>query len=322
MFVSTFLVSTPAHAGFLSFFPSMFNESKASSVELTKEDYSQTMTGLLAAALSPAPARGGAEIIIEDDALASVSGPLGTALTESDSIAIPTDQISVYTAKEGDTLSEIATRFGVTANTIRWANGINSKGTIRIGQELIILPVSGVQYTVKKGDTLSTIAKSYDADMDEILNFNIISADQIVVGQKLIIPGAIVHESAVTTSSSGGASKKVNGYVVPVKGRITQGPHGRRQAIDIGAPIGTPIYAACSGTIIIAKITGYNGGYGKYIVDQCNVGGQTIYGHMNGLVASVGDHVTAGDLIGYVGSTGNSTGPHLHFEGAPWLYGY
>ena len=320
--VLSFAISTPAHAGLVSFFSSIFHQTEAQGIELTREDYSQTMT-LLSAPLTFNPARGGAEVTIEDDALLPVISPLGTALNDGDSSVIPEDQISLYTVKEGDTLSEIASRFGVSVNTVRWANGINSKGTIRLGQELLILPVNGVQYVVKKGDTISTIAKSYGADIDEILNYNIVSADEIVVGQKLIIPGAEVHETASVTKSSGTALKKVNGYVRPLKtGRVTQGPHGRRQGIDIGVPIGTPIYAACDGKILISKNSGWNGGYGKYIAEQCDAGGQTAYGHMSNATAAAGTRVGAGDLIGYSGNTGNSTGPHLHFEGAPWLYGY
>ena len=186
------------------------------------------------------------------------------------------------------------------------------------------MPVNGIQYEVKKGDTISSIAKKYSADVDEILNYNIVSLDDIQVGQKLIIPGAtIVSEPSKVVAKGSSSSKKVAGYVVPLKGRITQGPHGRRSGIDIAAPIGTPIYSACTGKVLIAKQNGaWNGGSGNYAVINCSSGGQTLYAHMTKVTAVAGAGVESGEMIGTVGSTGNSTGPHLHFEGAPWLYGY
>jgi murein DD-endopeptidase MepM/ murein hydrolase activator NlpD len=96
-------------------------------------------------------------------------------------------------------------------------------------------------------------------------------------------------------------------------GILTQGLHGWN-AVDIGAARGTPLHAAADGTVIVARIGGYNGGYGNYVVITHGNGTQTLYGHMKNVIVSSGQTVSAGQVIGYEGSTGNSTGPHLHFE--------
>ncbi|MCK5059525.1 MAG: M23 family metallopeptidase, partial [Candidatus Pacebacteria bacterium] len=102
-------------------------------------------------------------------------------------------------------------------------------------------------------------------------------------------------------------------YIKPVNGRKSQGLHGYN-AVDIAAPYGTPIVAAASGVVIISRATGWNGGYGGYVVISHNNGTQTLYAHMSSDIVSVGDVVQQGQVIGYVGSTGRSTGPHLHIE--------
>jgi murein DD-endopeptidase MepM/ murein hydrolase activator NlpD len=95
---------------------------------------------------------------------------------------------------------------------------------------------------------------------------------------------------------------------------ITQGLHGWN-GIDLGAARGTPIHAAAGGTVIVARSGGaWNGGYGNYVVITHSNGTQTLYGHMKSVIVSPGQGVSAGQVIGYEGSTGASTGPHLHFE--------
>ena len=252
----------------------------------------------------------------------------------------PDVAITTYVVKSGDTLSGIAAKFGISVNTIRWANDLTEKTSkIAIGDELVILPVSGIEYTVKKGDTLSGIASKYDVDQEDILKYNDIEKDAIKVGMDLIIPGAepikapapkpaakpVAKQTSttitkVTTTSqpdtntqSDDAPKNEDGYTTPISGVLTQGIHDGN-AVDFGASIGTPIRAFKSGTVIIAKGSGYNGGYGSYIVINHEGSCQTQYSHLSKVSVAVGDNVSQGETIGLSGNSGRSTGPHLHFN--------
>jgi murein DD-endopeptidase MepM/ murein hydrolase activator NlpD len=194
---------------------------------------------------------------------------------------------------------------------------------IRIGQTLIILPVSGVQHLVKKGDTIESIAKKYKGDAAEIRDFNDLSvADVLAVGDTIIIPDG----ETATIVFSPGASKSVatypsyQGYYahpLPTVRKKTQGIHGYN-GVDLAAPQGEMVLAAAEGTVIISRFrTAGNpwfGGYGNYIVVEHQNGTQTLYAHLHAVYVSVGVRVSKGQPIGEVGSTGKSTGPHLHFE--------
>lgn len=236
------------------------------------------------------------------------------------------NEISIYTVKEGDSLSEIAEEHGVSSNTILWANDIRDASTIRIGDDLIILPVSGVKHKVASGETLQSIAKKYGSDVSDIALYNgIDEGTGLKADAEIVVPGGAfpsatkkVAASGTTKKSAGTASKSSTaastgkfGNPLP-GGAITQVNHGKN-AVDIDGETGDPIYAAGSGTVIIAKSSGYNGGYGIYMVIDHGAGVQTLYSHMSSLAVS-GGSVSKGEVIGYVGNTGKSTGSHLHFE--------
>ena len=233
------------------------------------------------------------------------------------------DQISVYVVREGDTLSGIANMFDVTENTIRWANDLSAKSTLRKDQQLIILPISGVKYVIKRGDSLKSIAVSFSADENEILSYNNLGkASDLKAGEEIIIPNGEITSAVATksntTSTGTGAStagtKSSSYFTKPLKGGVrTQGLHGHN-GIDIASALGTPIIASAGGKIIIAKGSGWNGGYGNYVVISHANGMQTLYAHLNSVKVSVGDNVSKGDTIGTMGTTGQSTGVHLHFE--------
>jgi LysM repeat protein len=250
--------------------------------------------------------------------------------------------ISTYIVRKGDTLSSIAKMFNVSANTIVWSNDIKG-GQISPGDQLVILPISGVKHTVVKGDTLQSIAKKYKADMGDILSYNGLTAtSKLAVGDEIIVPdgelGATAsnNSSGSSSGSSGGSSSTSCGlrishyerllvnpckyasypsyYLRPIAGGTkTQELHGYN-AVDIAAPTGTTIRAAAAGTVIVSKASGYNGGYGVYVVLTHDNGTQTLYAHMSTDVVAVGQHVSQGDPIGSVGMTGKTTGPHVHFE--------
>lgn len=251
-----------------------------------------------------------------------VSGALLTASptalgTGGEEFAV-NDQISVYVVHSGDTISAIAKMFGVSVNTILWANDLSSKSGLQVGQVLVILPVSGVKHTVKSGETLSSIAAKYHADSADVSRFNGINASELAVGMTLIIPNGeevpVVTPTPVPAKPSENMPSYAGYYQRPITGGVkTQGIHGRN-AVDLAAPAGSPIYASAAGTVIVSKMSGYNGGYANYIVISHNNGTQTLYAHNSDNVVKVGDTVTQGQLIGHVGMTGNATGPHVHFE--------
>lgn len=270
--------------------------------------------------IDPAPARGGGDIIIVDDsALLPEEGPAGTI---ADIEKPKNATISTYIVRPGDTLSEIAEMFGVSPNTILWANDMSKSSTLRVGQQLTILPVTGVRYTVKKGDTLASVAKKHGADATEIVNYNGIEGT-LIAGTTILIPNGEVQAptpakkasgTAITASVKYGTGAKVGDYMAPLARYVeTQSIHGYN-AVDLGAPAGTPIMASAAGEVIVAKASGYNGGYGIYIVIQHANGSQTLYSHLSKVATYAGATVSQGEIIGYVGSTGRSTGPHLHFE--------
>lgn len=259
-------------------------------------------------------------------ALIAYSGPSGTI---ADVVGTSqSDRISVYVVRAGDTLSEIAAMFDVSVNTIIWANSLSGAGDVHPGDTLVILPVSGVEHVVIKGDTLKSVAKKFGGDANEIAQFNGLDpAAALVVGSTIIVPGGEAASPATKpakgTSRSigrepfrGGSGEAQPGYYGnPVPGAIvTQGIHGWN-GIDLGAARGTPIHAAADGVVIVARNNGgWNGGYGNYVVVTHENGTQTLYGHMTRAIVTSGQSVLSGETIGYVGSTGASTGPHLHFE--------
>jgi murein DD-endopeptidase MepM/ murein hydrolase activator NlpD len=216
--------------------------------------------------------------------------------------------------------------FGVSVNTIIWANNLKGVNDIHEGDTLIILPISGVERTVVKGDTLKSIAKKYGADANEIAQFNGLDpTEPLEIGSTLIIPGgeiaaptpAPLYPSSSLPKPYLGSSgpEQIGFYSNPVPGgRITQSLHGK-SGVDIGAARGTPIHAAADGTVIVARGGGaWNGGYGNYVVIAHSNGSQTLYSHLRSVIAAPGQSVVNGQIIGYMGATGKATGVHLHFE--------
>lgn len=313
-----FAIPFTASAGILSFVAEFLSSAKAAE-EAPKHNL-QNMPLLQAARNSdPNPIAGGGNVVIANNtALVPEDGPLG-GLQENKENIPTSDQISMYTVKNGDTLSSIAASFGVSINTIRWSNDIKGS-TISPGQTLIILPVSGVRHTVKSGDTISSITKTYKGELEEVLRYNnITSATKLSIGDIVIVPDGEISTATVKTTvavrtQAISPTKSVSGYFIrPANGIKTQGIHGYN-GIDIGAPEGTSIVASASGKVIVSKASGWNGGYGIYVVIQHDNGTQTLYSHMSKTNVSVGETVEQGQLIGQIGSTGRSTGAHLHFE--------
>jgi len=278
--------------------------------------------------------------IVEDEAL-STDNLQGTD-SNTNSYISSSDKITTYTVKNGETIGQIATKFGISKNTILYANTNIKNNVLKTGQILIILPVDGVSYTVKKGDTIASIAKAYKADSNDISEYNDISDKDLQIGDKIIVPGGTIIKKVspvvvpkvekeqpkvqepekIETQPDRGQNNSdisegngiADGYIWPLPrgvGRVSQRLHDDN-AYDIAAPKGTPIYAIADGTVLIADGSGYNGGYGLYVVIDFNDGGQAIFGHMSKVATFAGEVLKKGDVIGYVGSTGRSTGNHVH----------
>jgi len=286
-------------------------------LEVRDAGNSQTMN-LLEGFLNINPtSTGGAEIAIVDSV--ALESSRGESEVFVDLGKSGTGQISVYVVRKGDTLGEIAEMFGVSTNTIVWANNIKAS-SIKEGQELVILPISGVRHVVKSGDTVKSLATKYKADFDEILSYNGLAADaKIKPGDIVVIPDGVISATQTSLAKTSGSQTYpvYSGfYLRPiVGGRKTQGIHGYN-GVDLAPScrcVGDPIFASADGKVIISR-TGYNGGYGTYVVISHANGTQTLYAHMSKDNVSVGQSVERGQVIGAVGSTGKSTGPHVHFE--------
>lgn len=308
--IALFLISRPVHAGFFSFLGDLLG-AKGENKEPAPLN-SQTIP-LLQATLNPDPnnGRGGGDIAINNNALLE-------AIADIFESKPGPDQISIYVVRQGDTLSEIAEMFNISVNTIRWANNLRSDEPIKIGQVLVILPVTGLQYTIKKGDTIKNIAKNFNADVEEILQFNNLSLDvTLKEGQTITIPNGDYTEPRQETPQK----PKIQNipyyagyYLRPIEGgRKSQGIHGYN-AVDLADSCGEPVFASASGDVLISRNYGWNAGYGNYIVISHSNGTQTLYAHLSKNIVSAGWHVTRGQIIGYIGTTGRTTGCHVHFE--------
>jgi murein DD-endopeptidase MepM/ murein hydrolase activator NlpD len=260
--------------------------------------------------------------------LVSATGPAGVSDINDIEGGSDSDQVTFYTVRDKDTWSGIAGMYGVTVDTILSENDRKQGDRLITGELLLIPPVSGLEYTVKSGDSCATIAKTYKVPAGDIADYNDLDAKcTINAGDKLFIPNAEktietakpvqkAAKSSVKVSQpylTSQPTKNISGYYAnPVPGCIrTQGLHDGN-AVDLGCPTGTPIHASASGTVVFAKM-GNNGGYGNLVIIQHDNGTKTLYAHLSKIAVSVGEHVSQGQIIGYVGSTGHSTGPHLHF---------
>jgi murein DD-endopeptidase MepM/ murein hydrolase activator NlpD len=231
------------------------------------------------------------------------------------------DSIIDYQVQDGDTVASIANKFGVSADTIRWENDL-SGDKIKIGQTLKILPVTGVVHTVSNGDTVYSIAKKYDADPQAIVDFpfNTFTDDEtfeLAIGQTVIVPDGVMPAVAATPrirqmTPNAGTVTASGQFVWPTHGVLTQYFSWYHPGLDIADSSGTPDVAADSGTVVYA---GWDStGYGNMVLIDHGNGFKTRYGHLSQILVISGQTVQRGQLIGKMGSTGHSTGPHTHFE--------
>lgn len=244
-------------------------------------------------------------------------------------------EVTEYRVIDGDTVSSIAMKFGVSIDTLIWENNLKSVDSIKIGQLLRILPVTGVKHKVKRGETVYSISKYYNVDPQNIVDypFNSYTNDEtyaLAAGQDLIVPDGVkpneviidVQRYAIKTVAPVPGVKGEGKFMWPTSGNITQRYSWYHSGVDIANRGGPDVMAAASGTVVTAGWNG--GGYGNYVVIDHGNGYKTLYGHMatGSIVVTPGQVVRQGQKIARMGSTGRSTGIHLHFEIKPAAGGF
>ncbi|MBL7036680.1 M23 family metallopeptidase [Candidatus Microgenomates bacterium] len=232
------------------------------------------------------------------------------------------DKIIEYDVVEGDTVASISNKFGVSEDTVRWQNGL-TKDKIKIGQTLEILPVAGIAHKVAKGDTVYSIAKKYDTESQGIVDFpfNSFSNDEtfaLAIGQTVVVPDGIKptatgYSPRIRTITPDAGSVVASGsFAWPASGSISQNYSWYHPGVDIANRAAPAVLAADSGVVTYAGCLSW--GYGCHVrIDHGN-GSSTLYAHLQTIYVNVGQSVARGNSIGKMGSTGRSTGTHLHFE--------
>lgn len=263
-------------------------------------------------------------VVQENNALSAISSPLFISTNTLGSI-METEQekdnsIIVYNVGKGETISQIAQKFNISTETILLANELTSSSKIKEGDRIIILPVNGLIHLVEKDETATSIAKKYSANKDEIIAFNNLGDGSVFIGDILIIPNGKMPKPT-TQSTTTTVPQIAMPFIAPTIGIVTQNAHfshtinGVKQynAIDIANSLGTPIVAVAGGQIQIVKNIWPNG---NYVTIAHPNGVVTLYAHLHSFAKNIypGKQVSQGEIIGYMGSTGNSTGPHLHFH--------
>lgn len=330
--VGTNLFATAADRGSLLF--ALFGEGEIEEGAVPPQRSREAAArGALIGLIPSAVAGGVSEGDIEFE-LANTLG--GNALISTDvpetaeASAVRRQHVVAYAVREGDTPSSIAARYGVSTNSVLWSNGIREGDLIRPGDILVIPPVSGVLHTVATGDDVASIAKKYDAKAEDILSQNDLSeSGTIRVGQKLVIPDGQLratprpviarHEERDEPSGSQqvppASAPRVPGtgllWPVAATQGISQYYGWRHTGIDLPRRDHPSVKAAQDGTV---EFSGWLGGYGRLIIVSHGQGLKTYYAHLSAAHVTAGQKIGRGEVLGKVGSSGRSTGSHLHFE--------
>jgi murein DD-endopeptidase MepM/ murein hydrolase activator NlpD len=259
--------------------------------------------------------------IMQDNTLCAVAAPCVVSGKTLGDIFGGNNQtkknVADYIVQPGDTLQSVASANNISVNTLAWANELTTSSAVKVGQNLIIMPVDGVLHVVKSGDTMAAIASRYKAKSEEIIFYNnLANQDDIYIGDILIVPGGVMPKKAspIINNKAPLADKF---FILPTQGKITQGLH-YMNAIDIANKCGTPVYAAASGIVERAVFNNsWNLGMGNYVTILHANGTVTYYGHLQTVFVKPGERVNVGYKIGSIGNTGKVvgvTGCHLHFQ--------
>jgi len=245
----------------------------------------------------------------------SYEGSLQTVIS-----AKPRSAIENYVVRGGDTLASIAKKFDISVDTIKWANNLKSD-VIKPGESLKIPPVTGIVHKVVSGESVYTIAKKYRTSAQNIVNFPFndftdLDSFGLTAGQTLYVPDGLIEEApAAVPKYFARAQAGVRGssnFIWPTTGGITQYPVWYHMAIDIANNAAPPVLASDTGTVTFAGCVAY--GYGCHIIIDHGNGYETLYAHLSSIGVSPGQAINQGQNIGNMGSSGRSTGTHLHFE--------
>ena len=280
----------------------------------------------------PARTQGGVGGFAWDAPLPETAGaenaaPAAEPLSEPESVlaALPSELESLafsrprlllhasYRVVPDDTVSELAEIFGLNQDTLLSINNISQPRLLQIGQELRIPNQDGILHQVQPGETLEKIAEQYKTDGETIRIANELFSSRVNTGSSLFIPGARYDPSKFNEIVGTLFNWPIRGWITSSYGYRSDpfgGPRQFHSGLDIGGVMGAPVRAALSGRVVFV---GYNEVMGNYIVISHHAGYRTLYGHLNQTHVKSGDYVRTGDRIGEVGSTGLSTGPHLHF---------
>jgi murein DD-endopeptidase MepM/ murein hydrolase activator NlpD len=271
------------------------------------------------AVIAPLSNRGSNRLVSNNASLFQAPVP-HTIIAERDRMEVIT-----YTVQPNDNVWAIAQGFGLKAETVLWANPSveRSPDLLSVGQTLFIPPVDGIYYTVQKGDTVEKLAKDYKTTVAKIVGFKAndlqepytLTPGQKVMlpdGQKKVSPLQNIYPMTYVGSAPKGAPKGSGRFAWPTRGVLTQQFWSGHPGIDIANRTGTPIYAADDGYVVLAGRDTW--GYGNQVVIDHGNGYKTRYAHLNTILVKAGQTVKKNQQIGTMGSTGRSTGPHLHFE--------
>ncbi len=232
----------------------------------------------------------------------------------------------VYIVEGGDTLSGIGEKFKISSDALKYVNNLTDNSVLKVGQQVVIPPVTGLIHKVESGDTLQSIANKYSVPAQAVADFNyILDVSKLASGTELVIPGAKVPARPnITTLTQGGLTlppassdpgPSKDWCIWPSTTRIvTQDFSWYHNGVDIATPWGAnmpALFACYDGVVTRAGWDPW--GLGLHVRIKHSNGYETIYGHMSRLDVGYGDTVERGDVIGLMGSTGRSTGPHVHF---------
>lgn len=315
--------------------------------KLQKHVWHTSMIGLASVGVLTSGVMGGGSLVassfpgvgVQDPRVIDTFDPLASGVSidslidfKTDISSKPRSEIIEYEVKSGETVSQIAQKHGIDVDTIAWANDLDSVNSVKPGQTLRILPVSGVAHTVKSGDTLESVAKKYSADSQAIVDFpfNDIPDDfKLKLAQVLIVPDGqppetkvpVIRRSRIQPQflAQGPSSPVFNApgggnFIWPTStSGITQYFAWYHPGIDMPNRSAPGVAASDGGTVVVAGWPD-NYGYGNRVVIDHGNGYQTTYAHLSNIYVSSGQQVSRGQTIGQMGSTGRSTGLHLHFE--------
>ena len=245
----------------------------------------------------------------EGESILSYSNPLSGALPSRNGLI-------VYKVKQGDKLASIAAQFGISINTIIWANPNIYRNFLSVGQEMVILPVTGVLHQVEAEETLESIANLYSIDIETLRSNNPHIAAVLEPLEKLVIPNGKPLLNKKVSSSQNALPNLAGYFKIPTTG-WNWGQLHSYNAVDIANYCGTSVFSAADGLVIEARSSGLNSGYGHFVKIEHPNDTATLYAHLDKIEVETGDLVKQGELIGYIGNTGNTHGPtgcHLHFE--------